>query len=138
MLHRLGYLIAHPHPAKALADALGHEADAGRAIRVERATYRAAASEPHARTEAERTASPTDGGVGSVAPVATEDDDGSVGPSAKAQDRRDSKHHAPSNSTADSEDSEDSHASEHTDDVRDIDGTGRGDGRGDDGALPDW
>jgi hypothetical protein len=42
LLHRLGYLVAHPHPAKALADALGHEADAGRVIRVERATYRAA------------------------------------------------------------------------------------------------
>jgi hypothetical protein len=42
VLHRLGYLVAHDHPVKALADALGHEADAGRAIRTARATYRAA------------------------------------------------------------------------------------------------
>jgi chorismate mutase len=46
VLHRLGYFVAHPHPAKALADALGHEADAGRAIRVQRATYRAAGGPP--------------------------------------------------------------------------------------------
>ncbi|MEA3214935.1 MAG: hypothetical protein QOJ19_1091 [Acidimicrobiia bacterium] len=41
-LHRAGYAIAHAHPAKALADALGHEADHGRAKRVARATYAAA------------------------------------------------------------------------------------------------
>ena len=31
LLHRAGYAVAHYHPVKALADALGHEADAGRA-----------------------------------------------------------------------------------------------------------
>ena len=41
LLHRVGYAIAHRHPAKVLADALGHEADAGRVERVRRATYRA-------------------------------------------------------------------------------------------------
>lgn len=41
LLHRVGYAIAHHHPAKVLADALGHEADAGRVERVRRATYRA-------------------------------------------------------------------------------------------------
>jgi chorismate mutase len=46
VLHRLGYLIAHEHPAKALADALGHETDAGRVIRTKRATYRATTADP--------------------------------------------------------------------------------------------
>jgi hypothetical protein len=61
VLHRLGYLIAHEHPVKALADALGHEADAGRAIRVERATYRAAAPPPEPPT-ARPSEPPTDTG----------------------------------------------------------------------------
>ena len=39
LLHRAGYAVAHYHPVKALADALGHEADAGRVSRVRRATY---------------------------------------------------------------------------------------------------
>jgi hypothetical protein len=39
LLHRAGYAIEHHHPAKALADALGHETDAGRAVRHARATY---------------------------------------------------------------------------------------------------
>jgi hypothetical protein len=38
-LHRTGYAVAHYHPIKALADALGHEVDAGRARRPRRATY---------------------------------------------------------------------------------------------------
>lgn len=42
ILHRVGYIIAHKHPVKALADALGHEADIGRAIRVKRGYYEAA------------------------------------------------------------------------------------------------
>jgi hypothetical protein len=46
LLHRLGYVVAHPHPAKALADALGHEADAGRAVRILRATYLAVGPPP--------------------------------------------------------------------------------------------
>jgi chorismate mutase len=49
LLHRLGYLVAHDHPVKALADALGHEADAGRALRTRRATYQATAPPPHSR-----------------------------------------------------------------------------------------
>src|SRR4051812_33166546 len=39
LLHRTGYAIAHYHPTKVLADALGHEVDAGRARRLRRATY---------------------------------------------------------------------------------------------------
>jgi hypothetical protein len=39
LLHRVGYAIAHQLPAKVLADALGHEADAGRVERVRRGTY---------------------------------------------------------------------------------------------------
>ena len=39
LLHRVGYAVAHHLPAKVLADALGHEADAGRVERVRRATY---------------------------------------------------------------------------------------------------
>ena len=39
LLHRAGYAIAHYHPVKVLADALGHEADAGRVRRIRRATY---------------------------------------------------------------------------------------------------
>lgn len=41
LLHRAGYVLAHQHPVKALADALGHEADHGRAQRVARGTYAA-------------------------------------------------------------------------------------------------
>jgi hypothetical protein len=39
LLHRAGYLIDHAHPAKALADAMGYEADAGRLERVARGSY---------------------------------------------------------------------------------------------------
>jgi hypothetical protein len=39
LLHRTGYAIAHRAPVKALADALGHEADIGRARRVARGCY---------------------------------------------------------------------------------------------------
>lgn len=39
-LHRLGHGVAQAHPVKALADALGYEADEGRVVRVERGTYR--------------------------------------------------------------------------------------------------
>jgi hypothetical protein len=39
LLHRAGYAIAHRAPGKALADALGHEADIGRARRVARGCY---------------------------------------------------------------------------------------------------
>jgi hypothetical protein len=39
-LHRYGYAIAQHHPVKALADALGHEHDCHRAIRVARGVYR--------------------------------------------------------------------------------------------------
>lgn len=45
-LHRAGYAIDHHHPAKALADALGHEADAERCTRVRRGVY--ALSKAHA------------------------------------------------------------------------------------------
>lgn len=38
-LHRAGYAIRHAHPAKALADALGHEADRRRCTRVKRGVY---------------------------------------------------------------------------------------------------
>lgn len=38
-LHRAGYAIAHAHPVKALADAMGHEADAKRCTRVKRGVY---------------------------------------------------------------------------------------------------
>jgi hypothetical protein len=38
-IHRAGYAIFHPHPVKALADALGHEADAQRCRRVRRGVY---------------------------------------------------------------------------------------------------
>jgi hypothetical protein len=44
LLHRAGYAIAHHHPVKALADALGHETDQGRAKRTARATYAAVTS----------------------------------------------------------------------------------------------
>jgi hypothetical protein len=46
LLHRTGYAIAHYHPVKVLADALGHEADAGRVNRVRRATYCLAGQTP--------------------------------------------------------------------------------------------
>lgn len=46
LLHRAGYAVAHRHPAKALADALGHEADHGRAKRTARATYQAEDAPP--------------------------------------------------------------------------------------------
>jgi hypothetical protein len=39
LLHRAGYGIASAYPVKTLADALGHETDAGRVARVRRATY---------------------------------------------------------------------------------------------------
>lgn len=39
LLHRAGYAIAHQHPVKTLADAMGHEVQHGRARRVARATY---------------------------------------------------------------------------------------------------
>lgn len=39
LLHQYGYRIAHHHPVKALADALGFEADRGRAQRVRRGVY---------------------------------------------------------------------------------------------------
>jgi hypothetical protein len=39
LIHRTGYAISHHHPVKALADALGHESDVGRAVRVARGTY---------------------------------------------------------------------------------------------------
>ncbi|HMJ76426.1 MAG TPA: hypothetical protein VK507_10665, partial [Iamia sp.] len=39
-LHRYGYVVAHHHPVKALADALGHEHDCHRAFRVDRGIYR--------------------------------------------------------------------------------------------------
>lgn len=38
-LHRLGCAIAHRHPVKALADALGYETDIGRTARVARGVY---------------------------------------------------------------------------------------------------
>jgi hypothetical protein len=38
-LHLAGYAIEHPQPAKALADALGHETDAQRCRRVKRGVY---------------------------------------------------------------------------------------------------
>jgi chorismate mutase len=38
-LHLAGYAIEHRHPAKALADALGHETDAQRCHRVKRGVY---------------------------------------------------------------------------------------------------
>src|SRR3954451_4906094 len=40
LIHRAGYLIASWHPVRALAAALGHEADVGRLQRVRRGTYR--------------------------------------------------------------------------------------------------
>ncbi len=39
LLHLHGFGVAGEHPVKALADALGHEADAGNATRVERGRY---------------------------------------------------------------------------------------------------
>ena len=39
LIHRAGYLIASWYPVKALADALGHEADTGRLQRIRRGTY---------------------------------------------------------------------------------------------------
>lgn len=45
-LHRAGYAIDHHHPAKALADAMGHEVDAERCTRVRRGLY--ALSKSHA------------------------------------------------------------------------------------------
>ena len=40
ILHLKGLAVDSEHPAKALADALGHEADHGRAERVARGLYR--------------------------------------------------------------------------------------------------
>lgn len=45
LLHRAGYAILHHHPVKALADALGYEADHGRAQRTARGTYAAVRGE---------------------------------------------------------------------------------------------
>ena len=57
VLHRAGYAVDHSQPDKALADALGHEADVGRAVRVARGTYAAAArGAPGAAAEAGGTA----------------------------------------------------------------------------------
>lgn len=39
LLHVHGYVLFHHHPVKALADALGHETDAGRAQRIRRGVY---------------------------------------------------------------------------------------------------
>jgi hypothetical protein len=39
MLHRAGFAVANDLPVKALADALGYEADGGRARRVSRGVY---------------------------------------------------------------------------------------------------
>jgi len=44
-LHRRGHGVAQAHPVKALADALGYEADQGRVVRVERGTYRLASAD---------------------------------------------------------------------------------------------
>lgn len=41
VLHRIQFAIASGHPAKALADACGHEHDVGRARRLERGRYEA-------------------------------------------------------------------------------------------------
>ncbi len=38
-LHRLGFGINHPHAVKALAEAMGYETDAGRAVRLSRGVY---------------------------------------------------------------------------------------------------
>jgi hypothetical protein len=38
-VHRAGYAVAHAHPAKALADAMGHEVDANRCTRMRRGIY---------------------------------------------------------------------------------------------------
>ncbi|MGE0879368.1 MAG: hypothetical protein AB7L13_16925 [Acidimicrobiia bacterium] len=39
LVHLYGYVIASNHPTKALADAMGEEADTGRLVRVRRGTY---------------------------------------------------------------------------------------------------
>jgi hypothetical protein len=39
LIHRAGYAVSHEHPVKALADALGHEADVGRVLRIARGVY---------------------------------------------------------------------------------------------------
>ena len=41
LLHRYGYAVGGAEPVKALADAMGHEHDEGRAVRVHRGTYAA-------------------------------------------------------------------------------------------------
>ena len=46
LLHRAGYAIASAVPVKTLADALGHEVDVGRAVRVARGTYARTATGP--------------------------------------------------------------------------------------------
>lgn len=38
-LHREGYAVQHPHPVKALADALGYDTDQGRVRRNQRGVY---------------------------------------------------------------------------------------------------
>ena len=42
LLHRAGFGIAATYPVKTLADALGHESEAGRATRIRRGTYQLA------------------------------------------------------------------------------------------------
>lgn len=49
-LHRLGYAIAHPHPTKALADALGHETDHQRCTRPKRGHYAVSPNDLNAAT----------------------------------------------------------------------------------------
>jgi hypothetical protein len=45
-LHRAGYAVHHSHPAKALADALGHETDRRRCTRVKRGVYAVTGFDP--------------------------------------------------------------------------------------------
>ncbi|WP_195210464.1 hypothetical protein [Actinomarinicola tropica] len=58
LLHRLGYAVDSTTPVKTLADALGYEADAGRAVRVSRGTYAAAGPPPEPRPRRPATAPP--------------------------------------------------------------------------------
>lgn len=52
LIHRYGYCIDSRTPVKALADALGYEADAGRAVRVRRGVYRSTTFGPPPRRAA--------------------------------------------------------------------------------------
>lgn len=49
LLHFYGYVVDSPRPVKTLADAIGREAEAGRAERIERGTYRAVGRPDHYR-----------------------------------------------------------------------------------------